>query len=103
MLLSAVDHETELPVVQPGIATGVKFGKTLLNLKKGVRSLWNIQNQHFTCFGVRCLQSVENSLNFKALIIYKQTKYEDFIVDLWNNLQTNIFALQDLESGFMVA
>ena len=39
VLLSAVDHETELPVVQPGVATGVKFGKTLLNLKKGVRSL----------------------------------------------------------------
>ena len=39
VLLSAVDHEAELPVVQPGIATGVKFGKTLLNLKKGVRSL----------------------------------------------------------------
>ena len=36
VLLSAVDHETELPVVQPGIATGVKLGKTLLNLKKGV-------------------------------------------------------------------
>ena len=35
-LLSAVDHETELPVVQPGISTGVKLGKTLLNLKKGV-------------------------------------------------------------------